>query len=49
MDLIPQWKVLVTDETSKKLIDNVVKEDNILHENVTSEVTSKMHRELGFT
>lgn len=49
MGLTPQWKVLVTDETSKKLIDNVVKEDDILHENVTSELTWKMHRELGIT
>ncbi|KAI9815370.1 MAG: vacuolar sorting protein VPS33/slp1 [Thelocarpon impressellum] len=30
------WKVLVLDETSKKLIDNVVKEDDILNENVTN-------------
>ncbi|EDN03095.1 conserved hypothetical protein [Histoplasma mississippiense (nom. inval.)] len=29
------WKVLVLDEGSKKLIDNAVKEDDILKENVT--------------
>lgn len=32
-----QWKVLVLDEESRKLIDNAVKEDDILNENVTSE------------
>jgi hypothetical protein len=31
-----QWKVLVVDETSRKLLDNVVKEDDILNHNVTS-------------
>ncbi|KAI9836567.1 MAG: hypothetical protein M1819_001199 [Sarea resinae] len=31
-----EWKVLVIDETSKKLIDNVLKEDDILNENVTN-------------
>lgn len=31
-----QWKVLVIDETSKKIIDNVVKEDDILNENIAS-------------
>ncbi|KAI9679271.1 MAG: vacuolar sorting protein VPS33/slp1 [Caeruleum heppii] len=30
------WKVLVVDETSRKLIDNVTKEDDILHENITN-------------
>ncbi|KAK2806196.1 hypothetical protein FQN50_005919 [Emmonsiellopsis sp. PD_5] len=30
------WKVLVVDEGSRKLIDNAVKEDDILNENVTS-------------
>ena len=35
-DAILQWKVLVVDEQSKKLIDNVVKEDDILNENITS-------------
>jgi syntaxin-binding protein 1 len=33
-----QWKVLVLDETSKKLIYNVLKEDDILNENVASRV-----------
>ncbi|KAI9780253.1 MAG: vacuolar sorting protein VPS33/slp1 [Geoglossum umbratile] len=31
-----EWKVLVIDEATKKLIDNVVKEDDILNENVTN-------------
>ncbi|KAF2265789.1 Sec1-like protein [Lojkania enalia] len=30
------WKVLVVDEKSRKLIDNVVKEDDILNENITN-------------
>ncbi|KAI9886251.1 MAG: hypothetical protein M1823_001922 [Watsoniomyces obsoletus] len=30
-----EWKVLVLDSGSKKLVDNVVKEDDILHENIT--------------
>ncbi|ORY16736.1 Sec1-like protein [Clohesyomyces aquaticus] len=30
------WKVLVVDEKSRKLIDTVVKEDDILNENVTN-------------
>ncbi|KAF2199541.1 Sec1-like protein [Delitschia confertaspora ATCC 74209] len=30
------WKVLVVDEQSQKLIDNVVKEDDILNENITN-------------
>ncbi len=32
----PQWKVLVLDDASRKLVDSVVKEDDILEENVTS-------------
>jgi hypothetical protein len=31
-----QWKILIVDEDSKKLIDNVVKEDDILNLNITS-------------
>ena len=31
-----QWKVLVLDAASRKVIDNVVREDDILNENVTS-------------
>lgn len=31
-----QWKVLVIDATSKKIIDNAVKEDDILHHNIAS-------------
>ncbi|KAL5890002.1 syntaxin binding protein 1 [Pyricularia oryzae] len=30
------WKVLVIDEQSKKIIDNVVKEDDILDKNIAS-------------
>ncbi|KAF2275554.1 syntaxin-binding protein-like protein 2 [Westerdykella ornata] len=30
------WKVLVVDEESRKLIDNAVKEDDILNENITN-------------
>lgn len=33
----PQWKVLVVDEQTKKLLDNILKEDDILNENITSE------------
>ncbi|KAH0556222.1 hypothetical protein GP486_005851 [Trichoglossum hirsutum] len=31
-----EWKVLVIDEAAKKLIDNVIKEDDILNENITN-------------
>ncbi|KAM5450045.1 syntaxin binding protein 1 [Microsporum canis] len=31
-----EWKVLVVDEGSRRLIDNAVKEDDILNENVTN-------------
>ncbi|KAK7511059.1 vesicle trafficking protein [Phyllosticta citriasiana] len=31
-----EWKVLVVDEDSRKLIDNVVNEDDILNENITN-------------
>lgn len=31
-----QWKVLVIDEGAKKILDNVVKEDDILNENIAS-------------
>lgn len=34
--LFSQWKVLVIDEGAKKVIDNVVKEDDILNENIAS-------------
>jgi syntaxin-binding protein 1 len=34
-----QWKVLVVDETSRKLIDNTVNEDDILNLNVTRKPT----------
>jgi hypothetical protein len=31
-----QWKILIVDEESQKLINNVVKEDDILNLNITS-------------
>lgn len=31
-----QWKVLVVDEFSKKILDNVAKEDDILNQNIAS-------------
>ncbi|TID25821.1 syntaxin-binding protein-like protein 2 [Venturia nashicola] len=31
-----EWKVLVVDEDSRKVLDNVVKEDDILNENITN-------------
>jgi syntaxin-binding protein 1 len=31
-----QWKILIVDEDSQKLINNVVKEDDILNLNITS-------------
>ena len=34
---LTQWKVLVTDETSAKSLDNVVSVDDILHQNITSQ------------
>lgn len=38
---ISQWKVLVIDEAAKKIIDNVVKEDDILNENIASMFLSR--------
>ncbi|TQS37819.1 hypothetical protein Golomagni_01694 [Golovinomyces magnicellulatus] len=34
----PQWKVLVIDESVKKIIDNVIKEDDILKENIAKDI-----------
>jgi syntaxin-binding protein 1 len=31
-----QWKILIVDDDSQKLINNVVKEDDILNLNITS-------------
>ena len=31
-----QWKILVVDTASRKIIDNVVREDDILNENIAS-------------
>jgi syntaxin-binding protein 1 len=33
---VTQWKALVVDEQTKKLLDNILKEDDILNENITS-------------
>lgn len=33
---LSQWKVLVVDEDSRKLLDNTVKEDDVLNQNITS-------------
>ena len=45
-----EWKVLVVDDTSRKLMDNVVREDDILKENITNieqiEHRRPMNREL---
>ena len=35
-DICPQWKVLVLDESSRKLVYNTAKDDDILNLNVTS-------------
>ncbi|KUJ07049.1 Sec1-like protein [Mollisia scopiformis] len=41
------WKVLVIDETAKKIIDNVVKEDDILNENIANIERIEEKRELN--
>lgn len=33
---LEQWKILIVDEYSEKIINNVVKEDDILNANITS-------------
>ena len=33
---VAQWKILIVDEDSQRLINNVVKEDDILNLNITS-------------
>ena len=38
-----QWKVLVVDETSRKLLDNTVNEDDILRNNITRKVLVTSH------
>lgn len=35
---LSQWKVLIVDEDSKRILDNVLKQDDILNENITSEL-----------
>jgi len=44
-----KWKVLVIDEGAKKIIDNVIKEDDILNENITSEWNSGFGGRLKLT
>lgn len=36
LTFISQWMILVTDEGSRKIIDNAVKEDDILNHNIAS-------------
>ncbi|TVY83797.1 Protein transport protein sec1 [Lachnellula suecica] len=46
-DFVAQWKVLVIDEGSKKIIDNVVKEDDILNENIANIESIEERREMN--
>ncbi|KAJ5042361.1 uncharacterized protein L3040_004911 [Drepanopeziza brunnea f. sp. 'multigermtubi'] len=41
------WKVLVIDESTKKIIDNVVKEDDILNENIANIERIEERREMN--
>lgn len=43
------WKVLVLDETTKKIIDNVVKEDDILNQNIANIEQIEERREMNPT
>ncbi|KAI8624548.1 Sec1 family protein [Xylariaceae sp. FL1651] len=43
------WKVLVIDETSKKIIDNAVKEDDILNHNIANIERIEERREMNPT
>lgn len=36
----PQWKCLIVDENSKKIVDNAVKADDILNSNIASQSLS---------
>lgn len=42
-----QWKVLVVDETSRKLVNNATSEEDILNFNVTSMSAHTDPRNLG--
>lgn len=42
-----QWKVLVVDETSRKLVNNATSEEDILNLNVTSMPAHTGARNLG--
>ncbi|OWP03145.1 Sec1 family superfamily protein [Marssonina coronariae] len=44
---LTQWKVLVIDELTKKIIDNVVKEDDILSENIANIERIEEKREMN--
>ncbi|CAK7199958.1 hypothetical protein SEUCBS139899_002646 [Sporothrix eucalyptigena] len=46
---LQQWKVLVLDETSKKIIDNVIKEDDILNKNIANIERIEERREMNPT
>ncbi|KAJ1333412.1 syntaxin-binding protein 1 [Microdochium nivale] len=43
------WKVLVTDETSKRIVDNILKEDDILNHNVANIEQIEERREMNPT
>ena len=45
--LVSQWKVLVVDETSRKLINNATSEEDVLNLNVTSKPAHAGSRKLG--
>jgi syntaxin-binding protein 1 len=40
-----EWKVLVVDEQTKRLLDNILKEDDILNENITNIETLESKRQ----
>jgi hypothetical protein len=42
-----QWKLFIVDEESRKLIDNVAKEDDILNENVTGRRREAVYLRVG--
>ncbi|KAL1874782.1 hypothetical protein VTK73DRAFT_136 [Phialemonium thermophilum] len=43
------WKVLVIDEATKRILDNVVKEDDILHQNIANIERIEERREMNPT
>jgi len=42
-----EWKLFIIDEESRKLIDNVAKEDDILNENVTGRRREAVYLRVG--